>query len=64
MAKWLPKAATTTEALTDEEGKKYTYRRDPRVQAYGLSEDQKPDDPIEAARILAAGGRIETLPGR
>lgn len=32
-------------------------------QAVPLSEDQKPDNPNEKKRILAAGGRVETLPG-
>src|SRR5690349_13497899 len=29
----------------------------------GLSEDQKPENPKEKARILKAGGRVEPLPG-
>jgi serine/threonine protein phosphatase PrpC len=31
--------------------------------AKGLSEDQKPENPKEAERIKAAGGRVATLPG-
>lgn len=31
--------------------------------AKGLSEDQKPENPLEKARILKAGGRVEPLPG-
>lgn len=31
--------------------------------AIGLSEDQKPEDPLEKARILKAGGRVHPLPG-
>jgi serine/threonine protein phosphatase PrpC len=34
-----------------------------RIEAIGLSEDQKPDNPQEKARILKAGGRVEPLPG-
>jgi serine/threonine protein phosphatase PrpC len=36
---------------------------DGMVQAKPLSVDQKPDDPVEKARILRAGGRVEPLPG-
>jgi serine/threonine protein phosphatase PrpC len=31
--------------------------------AVPLSEDQKPDDPKEKQRILAAGGRVEAFKG-
>lgn len=33
------------------------------LEALALSEDNKPDQPLEKARILAAGGRVEPLPG-
>jgi len=33
------------------------------IEALALSEDNKPDQPAEKARILAAGGRVEPLPG-
>lgn len=40
-------------------------RRNPsgQIDAIALSEDQKPDDPKEKERILAAGGRVQPLPG-
>jgi len=34
-----------------------------QIDAIALSEDQKPDDPKEKERILAAGGRVQPLPG-
>jgi serine/threonine protein phosphatase PrpC len=36
---------------------------DNRAEAVGLSEDQKPENEHEKARILKAGGRVEPLPG-
>jgi serine/threonine protein phosphatase PrpC len=34
-----------------------------KYQTIDLSEDQKPENPKEKARIIAAGGRVEPLPG-
>lgn len=36
---------------------------DGQIRSHDLSKDHKPESPIEQARIVAAGGRVETLPG-
>jgi serine/threonine protein phosphatase PrpC len=35
-----------------------------KVGAIPISFDQKPENPVEKERILAAGGRVEPLPGQ